>query len=85
MQDPEYREADEHMASEFDLARAMIEGRTQADLTQGRLAERMQTTQSMIARLEEGYVRPSTRTLERYAHATGTRLNISFEPVSATE
>lgn len=85
MQDPEYRDAYEQMKPEFDLARAMIEARTQAGLTQDQLAERMQTTQSVIARLEGGHVRPSTRTLERYAQATGTRLKISFEPVSVAE
>jgi transcriptional regulator with XRE-family HTH domain len=51
-----------------------------AGLTQERLARRMQTTQSAIARLEIGRVRPSTQTLERLAAATGTRLKISFEP-----
>jgi transcriptional regulator with XRE-family HTH domain len=54
-------------------------------LTQEQLAERMHTTQSVIARLEGGHVRPSTRTLERFAQATGTRLKISFEPVAAAD
>ena len=85
MQEPEYCDAYEQMEPEFDLARAMTEARTQAGLTQNQLAERMQTTQSVIARLEGGHVQPSTRTLERYARATATRLKISFEPVSVAE
>jgi len=44
-----------------------------------RQAERMQTTQSAIARLESGRRLPSSRTLKRFAEATGTRLRISFE------
>jgi hypothetical protein len=32
------------------------------------------------ARLEGGRVKPSTRTLERYARATGHRLAIGFAP-----
>jgi transcriptional regulator with XRE-family HTH domain len=40
----------------------------------------MKTTQSTIARLESGRGRPSTRTLTRFAKATGHRLKISFEP-----
>jgi transcriptional regulator with XRE-family HTH domain len=40
----------------------------------------MKTSQSYIARIEGGRVRPSTAVLERLAKATGTRLNISFEP-----
>jgi transcriptional regulator with XRE-family HTH domain len=40
----------------------------------------MGTTQAVVARLESGRVLPSTRTLERFAKATHTRLRISFEP-----
>jgi transcriptional regulator with XRE-family HTH domain len=43
----------------------------------------MKTTQAVVARLESGGSRPSTRTLERYARATGNRLRISFEPEAA--
>jgi transcriptional regulator with XRE-family HTH domain len=41
----------------------------------------MKTTQSALARLESGRGRPSTRTLDRFAKATGHRLKISFVPV----
>jgi transcriptional regulator with XRE-family HTH domain len=41
----------------------------------------MKTTQSTVARLESGRGKPSTRTLARFAKATGHRLKISFEPV----
>jgi transcriptional regulator with XRE-family HTH domain len=40
----------------------------------------MRTSQSYVARIEGGKVRPSTEVLERFAHATGTRLRIVFEP-----
>jgi transcriptional regulator with XRE-family HTH domain len=85
MHDPAYRHAYEELAPEFALARTIIAARLAAGLTQEELAERMQTTQSVIARLEGGRVWPSTRTLERFAKATGTRLKISFEPVAAAE
>ena len=78
--DPEYRQAYDELAPEFVLAQALIEARTRADLTQAKLAKRMQTTQSTVARLESGRIHPSTRTLERNVRATGTRLRISFEP-----
>ncbi len=55
-----------------------------AGLTQAQLAERMNTTQSVVARLESGHAHPSTKTLERIARSTGTRLRIRFEPVSGT-
>ena len=85
MKEPAYREAYDQLAPEFELARTIISARLAAGLTQEELAERMQTTQSVIARLEGGRVCPSTRTLERFAKATGTRLKISFEPVAAAE
>ncbi len=80
MKRKEYREAYEELAPEFTVARAVIKARATAGLTQEQLAKRMETTQSVIARLEGGRTRPSTHTLERLATATGTRLKISFEP-----
>jgi len=84
IEDPEYRAEYEDLGPEFELARALIEARTRAGLTQEQLAKRMKTTQSVIARLEAGRTRPSTKTLERYAEATGSRLKITFEPISAS-
>jgi ribosome-binding protein aMBF1 (putative translation factor) len=80
LRQPRYRKAYDDLAPEFELARTMIEARTRAGLTQEQLARRMETTQSVIARLESGRTRPSTKTLEKLALATGTRLRISFEP-----
>ena len=77
--DPEYRAAYDALGPEFELARALIAVRSRAGLTQAQLARRMNTTQSVIARMESGRVRPSAKTLEKVARATGTRLKISFE------
>jgi ribosome-binding protein aMBF1 (putative translation factor) len=82
-EDPEYVKAYDALADEFSLAQAMIAARARAGLTQQQLAQRMHTTQAVIARLESGRVKPSTRTLERLAAATGMRLRISFEPIAA--
>jgi len=61
----------------------MIKARTRAGLTQEQLAARLETKQSVIARLESGRVKPSTRTHERIAQATGHKLRITFEPMPA--
>jgi ribosome-binding protein aMBF1 (putative translation factor) len=79
LKSPAYRRAHEELAEEFDLARALIHARVRAGLTQEQLADRMKTSQSVIARLESGRSRPSTQTLERIAAATGTKLKIRFE------
>jgi ribosome-binding protein aMBF1 (putative translation factor) len=83
MEDPKYRREYEALAEEFSLVDALLEARTRAGLTQEQVARRMKTTQAVIARLEGGGSKPSTRTLERYAEATGSRLKITFEPESA--
>jgi ribosome-binding protein aMBF1 (putative translation factor) len=81
MKSPEYRKAHQALVPEFELTRAVIRARVRAGLTQEQLAQRMNTRQSVIARLESGRVRPSTHTLERLAAATGTRLKITFERI----
>jgi predicted transcriptional regulator len=80
--DPEYRKEYEALEEEFSLAANLIEARTRAGLTQAELAVRMHTTQSVVARLESGRVRPSTSTLQKYAAATGSRLKIVLEAVA---
>ena len=77
---PDYLKAYDELGSEFALARSLIEARVAAGLTQAQLAERMGTTQSVVARLESGRAHPSTRTLQKVARSTGTMLRISFEP-----
>lgn len=77
---PAYAKAYDALQEEFDLVAALIKARMKAGLTQQEVAERMNTTQAVVARLEAGGRRPSTRTLERFARATGHRLKISFEP-----
>lgn len=79
MKDPDFRAAYEALEEEFSIVSALITARTEAGLTQEEVARRMGTTQAVIARLEGGRVKPSTRTLERFAKATGTRLRITFE------
>ena len=81
MKDPEYRREYEALEEEFALIAEVARARRRAGLSQAQLAKRMKTTQSTIARLESGRALPSTRTLSRFAKATGHRLKISFEPV----
>ncbi len=81
--DPEYMREYEALEEEFARASMIIGARAHANLSQAELAERMGTSQSAIARLESGRVKPSTRTLEKLAAATGMRLRIVLEPVGA--
>jgi ribosome-binding protein aMBF1 (putative translation factor) len=71
--DREVRAAYDALADEFDLARELIAARVRAGLTQAEVAERMGTTQSVIARLESGAQMPSVNTLLKFAKATRSR------------
>lgn len=82
MKNPAYRKEYDALEEEFALIAAVAKARARAGLSQAQLAKRMKTTQSTIARLESGRGKPSTRTLARFAKATGHKLKISFEPVA---
>ncbi len=79
--DAAYKAAYDALEGEFNLAAALIEARSKAELTQEQVAALMQTSQAYVAKMEGGRVNPSVKTLRRFAAATGTRLKISFEPM----
>ena len=81
-QRPGYQAAFDTLEEEFSIMSALIKARTDAGLTQAEVAKHMQTTQSAVARLEGGGRLPPTRTLQRYAAATGHRLKITLEPIA---
>jgi ribosome-binding protein aMBF1 (putative translation factor) len=64
------------LAPEFEIAAELIKARVRAGLSQAELAARMGTSQSTIARLESGQTLPSTKTLLRYAKATGSKFQV---------
>lgn len=80
MKEPGFREGYDALEEEFSVASMLIAARTRANLTQAELAEKMDTSQSTIARLESGAASPSLSTLRRLAQATGMQLKLSLEP-----
>lgn len=82
--DPDYVAAYDALEDEYALMEALMDARSKAGMTQADVARAMGTTQAAVARLESGRTLPSTRTLKRFANATGTRLRISFERPKAT-
>src|SRR5262245_4776668 len=78
--DPAFVKSHAELADEFALVAELIRARMKAGLTQAEVAERMQSTQPAVARLESARRIPSTRTLQRYARATGHRLRIKLVP-----
>ena len=77
--EPDTRAEYDAQANEFSMARELIAARSRAGLTQGEVAARMGTTQSVVARLESGKRAPSMRTVQRYAQAVGARAVVHLE------
>jgi len=78
---PELREAYQEELLINAISRMVVEMRRNAHLTQMELAERAETSQSVIARLESGKDSrmPSLGLLTRVASAAHAKLKINFE------
>jgi ribosome-binding protein aMBF1 (putative translation factor) len=76
LEDPTVRAEYDALAPEFEIATELVRARLRAGLSQAELAARMGTSQSAIARLESGQTLPGTKTLLRFAQATGSRFQI---------
>lgn len=74
-----YRETQDRLRPFEEIARMVIMRRAQLGLTQQELAERMDTTKSVISRIESGQHRSGTDTLRRLAEALDGHAVIGFE------
>ncbi|MDR2160583.1 MAG: helix-turn-helix domain-containing protein [Desulfovibrio sp.] len=83
MEDSEFVTAWEEAREEFSIAREIIRTRVAAGMSQKELAEKIGTTQSVIARLESGGHTPSLSTLKRVAEATHSKLSIELVPADS--
>ena len=79
LNDPQFRKAWDELEPEFQIIRAMIEAREEANMTQKDLAEKTGIAQGDISKLENGSSNPSIRTLQRIAEGLGKKLVIEFK------
>jgi len=80
LKNPKFRQALKETELEYEIARAIIEARLNKGLTQGELAIKLKTRQSVISRVENAKTTPSISFLRRLASALGTTLQVSFKP-----
>jgi ribosome-binding protein aMBF1 (putative translation factor) len=73
---PKVKEEYDALAPEFEISAELVKARLRAGLSQAELAARMGTSQSTVARLESGQTLPTTKTLLRFAKATGSRFHV---------
>jgi len=78
LNDPKYKKAYAELEEEFLIAKALIQARTSANLTQKEVAKRMGTTQSVVARMESGKPLPSLKSVVRYAAAVNSRIDLKL-------
>jgi ribosome-binding protein aMBF1 (putative translation factor) len=83
IKDPELQELYEEEKINFQAALAIRHAREAAGLTQGQLAKKIGTTQSVISRLEAAdYEGHSLKMLERIAEVLNQRVIIHLEPAA---
>lgn len=76
--DPELYDEYKALAPEYELVKQIIEARTEQNLTQQELADRLGIKQSNISRLESGNYNPSLDFLKKIASGLGKELHIEF-------
>ena len=69
------------MPSSLDAGRLLRDARMRAALSQRELADRAETSQSVVARIETGQTRPGSGTLERLLAAAGFELRTELIPL----
>lgn len=78
-QNPRYRDAHERLRPFEQIARVVIMRRARLGLSQQDLAQRMDTTASVISRIESGQHRTSTETLRRLGEALEGHAVLGFD------
>jgi len=79
---PEVKAEYERLTPAYMLRKKLIGIRIAAGFTQEQMARVLKTQKSNISRLEnvDSKISPTLSTIERYAHAAGYRLEITFLP-----
>ena len=80
MKDPEFRTEYNNLQPEFDVIRAIIDARTNQNLTQKQLSEKTGINQADISKLENGTRNPTINLLKRLADGMDMILKIEFLP-----
>ncbi|HBQ50826.1 TPA: transcriptional regulator [Candidatus Daviesbacteria bacterium] len=83
LKDPEFRKVYEGTRLEYEIARALIRARIEKHLTQAQLAQKLNTRQSVISRVENAQTTPSVSFLKRLAQVLNTDLIIKFGKYSS--
>ena len=76
IRDPAFKKAYDELELEFQLRELIIKARMEQNITQRKLAELMDTPQSVIARFESGKTNPTLKFIQRLNVALGVKLTL---------
>jgi ribosome-binding protein aMBF1 (putative translation factor) len=76
MKKPAFKNAYDELEFEFQLIRAVIDARINKGVTQKKLAEKMGTKQSAIARFESGRANPTLDFLKKLSRVLDVKLTV---------
>lgn len=79
LKNPEFKKLYEESEPEYQIARAVIRARIEKGYTQKDLAKKLNTTQSVVSRLENAGSSSSISFLKRLAKALDTSLQVQFK------
>lgn len=79
LKNPEFKKEWEASKPEYELGRLLIEKRLAFKMSQRELAEKANTTQAAISRIESMNSNPSLDLLKRIAHALNSKLSIELK------
>ena len=82
MKNPEFKAEWDALEPEFQIIRAMIEGREARNFSEEELAKATGISPAEILRLEEGTANPTLTDLKRLAAGLGMTLRLDFQPIA---
>jgi len=80
LQDSIFKNEYTALEPEFQIIRALLNGRKERNLTQKQLSELTGVNQADICKIEKGNANPSVRTLQRLAAGMDMNVKIEFVP-----
>lgn len=82
LNNPDVKAEYDALEPEYDIIQALIDARTNQNITQKELSEKTGITQADISRIENGTRNPSLAMVKRIADGLGMQLRLEFIPKS---
>lgn len=81
LKNPEFKKEWDNLEVEFQIIKAIMDGRNEKHMTQKQLSSITGISQGDISKIENGNANPSIHTLKRIANALDKEIRLTFEPV----